>query len=139
MRQLKTLTCGSNLCNILGKPYEKNVIELIQYQCDDAKEDGTDNIEYHFYYNGTTTESQVKKFMANFKDYEQFIKIHKKHDYNTKNSWFLILTPDDCKTACINRAVHEIKEVNEQSIMRAFLNFYSMAKQQLQMSKNNKR
>lgn len=140
MRQLKKLTCSSDLSNIVGKPYEKNLIDFILYTCEDAVEECNNKIEYHFYYNGTTTEAQIKKFQSKFKGYESYIKIHKKYDYDTRNSWFLILTCDESipPTAC--RVTHTLPDTSEQSMIRAFLSFYTMAKQQLQMSsKNTKR
>lgn len=138
MRQLKKLTCNADLCNIMGKPYEQNIIDLVLMTCEDACELKADHIEYNFYYNGTTTEQEVRRFIGHFRDYPKTVKVFKKSELSGKIGWFSILTLKEYEVASSGRAYHLLKEVSEQSLTQAILDYYNKAKLQIKLSKNNK-
>lgn len=132
MRSLKKLTCGIDLANIIGKPYEKNVVDFILFTCEDAREVGNVSIEYHFYYNGKTNDFELANFSNNFKNYESYMKIHHS-SHNNKNTWFRILTNEEYSSELNNRACYVLNEITEKSLIHAFLDFYSKATSQLKL------
>lgn len=138
MRELKKLTCSANLCNIIGKPYEQNIVDLILMTCEDAEELNLSNIEYTFYYNGKTTEQEVRHFMRHFNKYKN-VKAQQLRDFDAKGVWFSILTNEEYKSTFKGRSYFIIKTVSEQSLTTAILDFYNKAKLQIQISKNGKR
>jgi len=137
MKELKKLTCSINLSNIVDKPYQQNIVDLIRMTCDDAIEQNLINIEYTFYYNGAPTENSVKLFMQEFKSYSN-VKVQKMCDFNAKSVWFFIITEDEKNMKNLGRTYYIIKTLSEKSLTQALLDFYSKAKLQIQMS-NRKR
>lgn len=134
---MKKLTCSTNLCNIIGKPYEKNIINLILLTCEDAAELNVGQIEYNFYYNGTTTDKQIRHFLEHFKGFPH-VRVQPLRDYSVKNTWFNILTKEEYRNNETYRTYFILKEVSEQSLTQAFMEYYSKAKLQVKLSKNGK-
>ena len=124
---------------MIGKSFEKNIIDLIQMTCDDAKEQKSEQIQYTFYYNGKTTQEEVDAFMKNFKRYDKYVKVFKVTEMVGKSTWYSIMTTDEYKKYDCGRAFHILKEVSEQTLTQAILDFYSKAKLQIKLSKNGKK
>ena len=138
MNELKKLSCGINLSTILGKSYEKNIIDLISMICEDAMTLNVRHIHFVFYHDKSSVDIDLVSFMSQLNKWNKFIKLCDMTDYNYKIIWFSILTKDEFHSSSIGRTYYILDDVCESSLTSALLNYHTKVKLQSKLLKNGK-
>ena len=136
MKQLKKLSCSINVENLMGKAFEKAVLQVLSELFTEFREQYSSCFVQYFYYPESIDYKKLEKFKKKFSEFSDFVRFEPMSTFNIRDVWYVILTEAerDKHQSLNNRSYSVLKEVTKDSLILAFLDFYFKASMLKQIS-----